>query len=198
MTRARDALDPTEIGIGWNRLLSIVDQGTVALKRTAFSRNVTDADDFSNALFDASGNLIAQPSQGEVAFLGVMSTEVKAFLERYPPEVLRPGDVLLSNDPWLGASQLNDYTMVAPLFRRSAPRRLRRVLRPFPRRRGAGPVERPRATSMRKASSSPRRSSSGADGQNEELMRFIRANVRVPDIVVGDLMAQVASNNVVK
>ena len=190
-------LDPTEIRIGWNRLLSIVDQGTVALKRTAFSRNVTDADDFSNALFDASGNLIAQPSQGEVAFLGVMSTEVKAFLERYPPSTLRPGDVLLSNDPWLGASQLNDYTMVAPLFRR-------RRLVGF----AACCAHSPDVGGRVLSSDSSDIHEEGfiipptflfrAGRPNAELMRFIRANVRVPDIVVGDLMAQVASNNVVK
>ncbi len=190
-------LDPTEIGIGWNRLLSIVDQGTVALKRTAFSRNVTDADDFSNALFDASGNLIAQPSQGEVAFLGVMSTEIKAFLERYPASTLRPGDVLLSNDPWLGASQLNDYTMVAPIFHR-------RHLVGF----AACCAHSPDVGGRVLSSDSSDIHEEGfiipptflyrRGRPNEELMRFIRANVRVPDIVVGDLMAQVASNNVVR
>ena len=192
-----NTLDPAEIRIGWNRLLSIVDQGTVALKRTAFSRNVTDADDFSNALFDAGGNLIAQPSQGEAAFLGVMSTEVKAFLERYPPSTLRPGDVLLSNDPWLGASQLNDYTMVAPIFRR-------RRLVGF----AACCAHSPDVGGRVLSSDSSDIHEEGfiipptflfrAGRPNAELMRFIRANVRVPDIVMGDLMAQVASNNVVK
>lgn len=191
------ALDPAGIRIGWNRLLSIVDQGAAALKRTAFSRNVTDADDFSNALFDAGGNLIAQPSQGEAAFLGVMSTEVKAFLERYPPATLRPGDVLLSNDPWLGASQLNDYTMVAPLFRR-------RRLVGF----AACCAHSPDVGGRVLSSDSSDIHEEGfiipptflfrAGRPNEELMRFIRANVRVPDVVMGDLMAQAASNNVVK
>ena len=64
----------------WNRLISIVDEGTVVLKRTAFSRNVTEADDFSNALFNVHGEMLVQPSQGEAAFLGVMSTELKEFI----------------------------------------------------------------------------------------------------------------------
>ena len=108
-------MDPFQISMYWNRLISIVDEGTVVLKRTAFSRNVTEADEFSNALFNVRGEMLVQPSQGEAAFLGVMSTEIKEFIKRYPIETLRSGDVLISNDPWLGASQLNDYTMVTPV-----------------------------------------------------------------------------------
>ncbi|MBL8672997.1 MAG: hydantoinase B/oxoprolinase family protein [Alphaproteobacteria bacterium] len=194
MAKAR--LDPLDIGIWWNRLLSIADEGTVTLKRTAFSRNVTEADDFSNAIFDTRGVMIAQPSQGEVAFLGVMSTEVKAFLERFPARTLRPGDVIISNDPWLGASQLNDYTMMTPVF---VGRRLAAIV--------ACCAHSPDVGGRVLSSDSTDVHEEGfiippsflyrAGKPNPDLFAFIRANVRVPDIVVGDLMAMVTSNGVV-
>ena len=190
------ALDPADIGIYWTRLLSIVDEGTVALKRTAFSRNVTEADDFSNALFETGGNMIAQPSQGEVAFLGVMSTEIKEFLERYPSETLRPGDVLLSNDPWLGASQLNDYTMVAPIFHR-------RRLVGFTACCAHSPDVGGRVLSSDSTDIHeegfiiPPTFFYRRGRPNKDLFNFIRANVRVPDIVIGDFMAQMTANRVV-
>jgi len=177
--------------------MSIVDEGTVALKRTAFSRNVTEADDFSNALFDSNGTMLVQPSQGEVAFLGVMSTEIKEFLKLYPKSMLRPGDVLLSNDPWLGASQLNDYTMVAPIFY------LRKLVGFV-----ACCAHSPDVGGRVLSSDSTDIHEEGfiippsflyrRGRENKDLFRFIRANVRVPEIVIGDFMAQLTSNNIVK
>lgn len=190
-------LDPVTVGVLWNRLLSIVDEGTVTLKRTAFSRVVTEADDFSNALFDARGVMIAQPSQGEVAFIGCMATEVGKFLERFPPATLRPGDTLICNDPWLGTSQLNDYTVVTPIFHR-------RRLVGFAANISHSPDVGGRVLSgdsteiFEEGFRIPMTHLFRAGRPNEELFAFIRANVRVPEVVVGDLMAQVTSNATVR
>ena len=190
-------MDPFQISMYWNRLISIVDEGTVVLKRTAFSRNVTEADDFSNALFNVHGEMLVQPSQGEAAFLGVMSTEIKEFIKRYPIETLRSGDVLISNDPWLGASQLNDYTMVTPIF-------FRRKLVGFSgccahSADVGGRVLSSDSTDIHEEGFIIPPSFLYRRGRaNDELFRFVRANVRVPDIVIGDFMAQVSSNELVK
>lgn len=190
-------IDLVTVGVLWNRLLSIVDEGTVTLKRTAFSRVVTEADDFSNALFDARGAMIAQPSQGEVAFIGCMATEVGKFLERFPPPTLKPGDVLICNDPWLGTSQLNDYTVVTPIFHR-------RRLVGFAANISHSPDVGGRVLSgdsteiFEEGFRIPMTRLFRASRPNEDLLAFIRANVRIPEVVVGDLMAQVTSNAIVR
>jgi N-methylhydantoinase B len=125
-----------------------------------------------------------------------MSTEVRAFIERFPARSLKSGDVIISNDPWLGASQLNDYTVVTPIFAR---------------RRHVGFVaccaHSPDVGGRVLSSDSADIHEEGfiippmllyrAGKPNQDLFRFLRANVRVPDIVIGDLAAQVTSNEVV-
>lgn len=195
-TEMHATFDPVETGIIWRRLMSIADEGTVVLKRTAFSRNVTEADDFSNAIFDSTGQLVAQPSLGEVAFLGVMSTEVKAFLERYPAPTLNPGDVIISNDPWLGASQLNDYTVVTPIFVRKRHVGFAACCAHSPDV-GGRVLSSDSADIHEEGFIIPPTLLYRAGNPNQDLFRFLRANVRVPDIVIGDLAAQVTSNQVV-
>lgn len=190
------SFDLVEIGIIWRRLMSIADEGTVVLKRTAFSRNVTEADDFSNAIFDTKGQLVAQPSQGEVAFLGVMSTEVREFIDRFPVSTLEPGDVIISNDPWLGASQLNDYTVVTPIFAGRRHVGFAACCAHSPDV-GGRVLSSDSADIHEEGFIIPPTLLYRAGKPNQDLFRFLRANVRVPDIVIGDLAAQVTSNEVV-
>lgn len=108
-------LDTVTLTIYWNRRQSIVDEATATLLRTAFSRTVTDAWDFSCALLDKDGTLLAQGRHGLPSFLGSPALAVSDFLAVYPEEVLVPGDTL-TTDPWIGASQINDVFMVTPIF----------------------------------------------------------------------------------
>ena len=104
--------------MSWNKLLTIVDEAQVTLLRTAFSRIVTEAWDFSCALFDTKGEMVAQGRHGLPAFLGCMAQALHDFLAAYPPETLEPGDSLITTDPWIGASQINDVFFVTPVFHR--------------------------------------------------------------------------------
>jgi N-methylhydantoinase B/oxoprolinase/acetone carboxylase alpha subunit len=107
--------DAATLGMCWNKLLSIVDEATATLLRTAFSRIVTEAWDFSCALFNTQGDLIAQGRHGLPSFLGCMALAVRDFLAAYPPDSLEPGDSLITTDPWIGASQINDVFFVTPI-----------------------------------------------------------------------------------
>ena len=114
MSRSRRSYDPVTLAVHWNRLIAIVDEASATLLRTAFSRIVTDAWDFTCALFDEDGRMIAQPTQGLPSFIGALATAVSHFLRAFPPASLAPGDSLVTNDPWIGTSQLNDMVFVSP------------------------------------------------------------------------------------
>jgi len=194
-TGRRARYDPVTLSVHWNRLISIVDEASAALLRTAFSRIVTDAHDFTCCLFDQDGEMITQPTQGVPSFIGSLASAVKHFTRAFPPKDLSPGDSLLTNDPWIGTSQLNDMHLVSPIFYK-------------------GRIVGYAANIAHAADIGGRVLSADARELFEEGLRLpicklieggrpnktifdvIRSNVRVPDIVVGDLMAQEAANTV--
>jgi N-methylhydantoinase B len=192
MTRSRP-YDPVTLTVHWNRLIAIVDEASATLLRTAFSRIVTDAWDFTCALFDAEGRMIAQPTQGLPSFIGSLATAVGHFRRAFPPATLAPGDSLVTNDPWIGTSQLNDMVFVSPIFYRGrivgyaaniahSPDVGGRLLSADARELYEEGLRLPISKLI-------------ARGQpNETIFDIIRSNVRVPDIVVGDLLAQEAAN----
>jgi N-methylhydantoinase B len=73
--------------------------------------------DLAVSLMDADGRVFAQSSRSIPSFLGTMPRTLAAILQRCPKHTLEPGDVLISNDPWMGTGHLNDITMVRPIFR---------------------------------------------------------------------------------
>src|SRR6476661_404640 len=109
-------LDPITLEVLWNRLLAVVNEQQVALMRTAFSTVVRETQDLACGVFDARGRMIAQSLTGTPGHINAMATGVRHFLDAYPPAMLRPGDVLLTNDPWQTAGQVNDMTVVSPVF----------------------------------------------------------------------------------
>src|SRR5262245_44816801 len=117
-TKQSSSLDATTLTMWWNKLLTIVDEAQATLLRTAFSRIVTEAWDFSCALFDPRGEMIAQGRHGLPAFLGCMALAVHDFLKACPPDTLEPGDSLITTAPWIGASQINDVFFLTPIFHR--------------------------------------------------------------------------------
>jgi N-methylhydantoinase B len=191
--RRRRSYDPVTLSVRWNRLIAIVDEASATLLRTAFSRIVTDAWDFTCALFDEDGRMIAQPTQGLPSFIGAVATAVPQFLRAFPPRTLAPGDSLITNDPWIGTSQLNDMVLVSPIFHR------RRIVG-----YAANIAHSPDVGGRLLSADSRELFEEGlrlplgkliARGRpNQTLFDIIRTNVRVPDIVVGDLLAQEAAN----
>ncbi len=113
-------MDRLTLEVLWNRLVSVVNEQAAALMRTSFTSIVREAGDLSAGIFDRRGRMIAQAVTGTPGHINSMATGMRYFLEAFPPESLNPGDVLITNDPWKTASQLNDITVATPVFRKGS------------------------------------------------------------------------------
>lgn len=102
--------------LAWNRLLSVVEEQAQVLIRSAFGTATREAGDLSAGVFLPDGRMIAQAVTGTPGHVNAMAESVKHFLKVFPPETLKDGDVLLTNDPWKGTGHLFDMTMVSPVF----------------------------------------------------------------------------------
>lgn len=110
-------IDPITVGIYWDRLISITDEIVNTLVRTSFSTNVRESYDLSCVLFDGQGRLLAQGSYSVPSFTGTAPATLHHMLKRFPPETLAPGDVIVTNDPWLGTGHMFDINVMQPVFR---------------------------------------------------------------------------------
>jgi len=111
--------DPIELEIFKNIYHSIAEEMGAALRRTAFSPNIKERRDYSCAIFDSGGEVIAMGDHMPV-HLGSMPMSVRAAIESFEPE---PGDVIMLNDPFRGGTHLPDITLVAPVFVRQRRKR---------------------------------------------------------------------------
>jgi N-methylhydantoinase B/oxoprolinase/acetone carboxylase alpha subunit len=111
------AIDPVTLEVIWNRLLSVANEQQDALIRTAFSTIVRESQDLACGMFDTHGRMIAQSISGTPGHINAMATSMKHFLAAFPPDKLAPGDVLITNDPWMTAGQINYITITTPAFK---------------------------------------------------------------------------------
>ena len=107
-------VDPISLEVFKNMFISVAEEMGVALQRTAYSPNIKERRDFSCAVFDPQGQMVAQAAHQPV-HLGAMPASVQAALEAFP-SALRPGDMVILNDPYLGGTHLPDITLVAPVY----------------------------------------------------------------------------------
>jgi N-methylhydantoinase B len=188
-------LDPIQVEVLWNRLIGIVEEQATVLIRTAFTNIISDAGDLSAGIFDTHGNMIAQAVTGTPGHINSMAIGQRHFLTAYPPGTLQPGDVLISNDPHQFSGHLNDFTVSTPIYRGG------QLVAYFASTchaldiggRGFGPDGR---DLFEEGLYVPISKYYIAGKPNQELLKVLRANVRTPDEVLGDLHAQVAANNV--
>jgi N-methylhydantoinase B len=109
-------MDGIELEIVWSSLISIVSEQAKALQRIAFSPVVREAGDLANALFDRRGRMVAQAVTGTPGHINSLAAAGKHFVEAFPTQTLDPGDVLITNDPWLSAGHFFDITVMVPAF----------------------------------------------------------------------------------
>lgn len=105
----------------WNRLISVVEEQARTMVRAAFSPAVREGGDLSAGVFDTAGRMLAQAVTGTPGHVNTMATAVQHFLDRYPIEDMCPGDILITNDPWLASGHLHDVTIVSPAFHAGRP-----------------------------------------------------------------------------
>ena len=108
--------DAITLEVLWTRLISIVDEAAKTLRRTSFSTLVNESNDFACVITDADGHSIAQNTESIPSFIGTLPVTVKAFIAEIGKENMAPGDVLVTNTPWIATGHLNDITLVKPVF----------------------------------------------------------------------------------
>jgi N-methylhydantoinase B len=146
-------------------------------------------------VFDSRGEMIGQSVGGTPGHINAMATGMHHFVAAYPPESLEPGDVLLTNDPWQTAGQINDITVATPVFLRG------RLVAWFAScchapDIGGRLVSAEANEVFEEGLRLPIMKFLRAGVVNADLEGIIRANVRTPEETVGDLYAQVTGNEV--
>jgi N-methylhydantoinase B len=112
----RTDIDPFTVEIVKDALVAIGDEMFVALQRTSKSTIIYEVLDFASGLIDARGQLITQ-GNGVTGFLGTLTFAVRSTLEKFGPGGLRPGDVVITNDPYSGGgTHLSDVSLIVPIF----------------------------------------------------------------------------------
>ncbi len=106
--------DATTLQVMWNRLLSIVEEQGQVLIRAAFSPIVRECGDISAGIFDLQGRMIAQAVTGTPGHINTMAEAVKTLLTLFPVHDMKPGDIYLTNDPWIASGHLNDFLLLMP------------------------------------------------------------------------------------
>ena len=108
------SVDPVLLEVFNKLFMAIAEHMGVVLQKTAWSANIKERLDFSCALFDGKGKLVANAPHVPV-HLGSMGESVRAVIERFGKD-MQPGDVFLLNDPYAGGTHLPDLTVVSPCF----------------------------------------------------------------------------------
>ena len=109
---SKDALAAIRTQVMWNRLIAVVEEQAQSLLRTAFGTITREAGDLSAGVYDPQGNMIAQAMTGTPGHVNTMATAVAHFFKHFPQSTMKPGDVFITNDPWLGTGHLFDYVMM--------------------------------------------------------------------------------------
>src|SRR5262245_28027340 len=192
--RPNTALGQIHTQIMWNRLIAVVEEQAQTMLRTAFSTSVREAGDLSAGVFDRHGRMLAQAVTGTPGHVNSMANAVKHFLDVYPLATMKPGDHFITNDPWLTSGHLHDITVVTPSFYQGEAVGL------FANTihvvdiggLGMGPDGR---QVFEEGLSIPIMPLAREGRMNEDLLRVVRANVREPMQVEGDIYACAASND---
>jgi len=187
--------DPVSLGILWDRLISITDEIVSTLIRTSFSINVRESYDLSCVLFDADGNPIAQGSYSVPSFTGTSGPTIRHMFRKYPPDSLQDGDVVATNDPWMGTGHLFDISVMRPVFRNGRRVGFTMSISHLPDIGGAGNTSVPTEV-YEEGLRLPVCKLVRAGKIDDELFDIIRTNVRTSDQVIGDIMANISCNEV--
>ena len=179
--------------IMWNRLIAVVEEQATTLIRTAFSTSVREAGDLSAGLFDRQGRMMAQAVTGTPGHVNAMAESVTHFVREIGPQNIFEGDVFITNDPWLGTGHLHDITVVSPSFRNG------QHIGFFACTahvvdiggRGFGPDGN---EVFEEGLLIPVMKFAERGTVARDLVRIVRANVREPDQVVGDMYSLAACN----
>jgi N-methylhydantoinase B len=192
-TKTTSQIDPISLEIQWQRLIAIMDEIDNATVRTSFSTIVGESRDFACILVDQDGSSLCQSSLSPPNFCVVLPRTAKVLLETYPLETLQEGDVLCTNDPWIGTGHLPDYIVLTPVFWQGKPVAFMGTVAHLADVGGhRGDIE--AYDVFTEGIRVPPAKLYEAGQPNELLFDVIGNNCRVPDLVLGDLRAIVGTH----
>lgn len=184
-------MDGIELEILWSNLIGIVSEQAKALQRIAFSPVVREAGDLASGLFDARGLMLAQANTGTPGHINSLSAAGLTLAQRFSGDLV-PGDVIVTNDPWLSAGHFFDITILCPIFR--GPKLIAYIGSTIHHTDIGGYGIGAGARDVHEEGLwIPPAKLYEAGRPNALLHDIIRTNVRTPDHVLGDLAAQVSS-----
>lgn len=187
--------DPVTLEILWSRLINVTEECWVTIWRTAFSTIIGAAQDFGCELLDARANSVAHSPRSMPVFNLTLPLAVRRVLEHVPAETLEDGDVLITNDPWICAGHLFDLAVVTPVFRHGTLVGFVGSIAHCSDIGGTKDSARAREV-YEEGLQIPPLHLYRAGRLNEDLAAVIRRNVRRPEMVFGDIQAQVTANRV--
>jgi N-methylhydantoinase B len=191
---SKSALEAIRTQVMWNRLIAVVEEQAQSLLRSAFGTITREAGDLSAGVYNAEGHMIAQAMTGTPGHVNTMATAVGHFFKHYPQSTMKPGDVYVTNDPWLGTGHLFDYVMMTPVF-------LGKKLVAFFASTchvidvGGVGMSAKANSSFEEGTLIPHLKMRKEGKINEELLAVILANSRNPVEVRGDLLSLVSAND---
>jgi N-methylhydantoinase B len=189
--------DAVTLEVLWTRLVSVVDEAAKAIVRTAFSTLSNEANDFACVLTDARGYALAQNTGSIPSFIATLPATVRHFLRHWGPDGMRPGDVLITNDPWMGTGHKSDVCVLKPIFHGERLVAFTATTSHMPDIGG-----RVRAIEAREVFEEgfyiPLMKLKRQGRTDETLVELLRANVRTPVQTAGDIWAQVGANELME
>ncbi|MEM8949454.1 MAG: hydantoinase B/oxoprolinase family protein [Pseudomonadota bacterium] len=188
-------LDPITLDIMWGRMIATVNEQAAALMRSSFTSIVRDAGDLSACVFDRRGRMVAQAVTGSPGHINSMATGMAHIVKEFPIDTLEPGDVIITNDPWITVSQLHDITIATPVFHKG------RAVSLFANcchalDIGGRGLSADARSIFEEGLFLPIMKLHEAGKPVQPIYKIIEKNVRTPDEVVGDIHAQIIANEV--
>jgi N-methylhydantoinase B len=187
--------DPILLEVMWNRMVSIVNEQAAALIRASFTTIVREVEDLSCGIFTPDADMVVQAVTGTPGHINTMATAVRHFVAKYPKDKVKPGDILISNDAWLCSGHRNDFTSVTPIFRGDVLVGWTSTCCHAIDIGGAG-FSADTHDVFEEGLGLPIVKIFEEGKPNQDVIDIIRTNVRMPKEVMGDIMAQISSQDI--
>lgn len=186
--------DPITLEILWSRLVAVADESATTLLRTAFTPIIRESNDFATSLMNVRGETLAECSGGIATFAGLLGRATRECIKRFPLESWRDGDCIITNDPWIGTGHLPDIAMIAPVFHKGALVGFSGTVAHTPDIGGS--VGAANSELFEEGVCIPPIHLYRAGERCEDMLKLFLNNIRLPDLMLGDLEAQVTANEV--
>lgn len=189
---ARKGIDPITLEVLWSRFIAIAEEAAREIIRTAFSTTVRESHNFAVVILDPKGCAISQAGWALPSYVGALPLTAKALLKIFPGETFGPDDLVLTNDPWLGTGHLQDLTSLQPIFFKKALVGYIGITSHVTDM--GGKLRSPEVRDIYEEGLQLPPCKFMENGEvNPQIISIIRANVRVPEQVEGDLIAHMSA-----